>query len=414
MRVLHVVQGYAPAVGGTEKVIQRISEELVRRHADSVTIYTTAAYNCELFWRRDQPSLPVGLSNVNGVTVRRFPVWNHLNQIRRLLAGVSYKLRLPFNDHFRALYNGPIIPSMTRAIAQESADIVAASSFPLLHMQYALRGGHRAGLPVVLIGGIHTEDDWGFDSPLIYRTLRKADHVVAYTQFERAFLVAKGVPQNQITVIGLGVDAEPLARADGHALRQQHGWGDDPIVAYVGQQVAHKRISTLISAMTQVWSDHPNARLLIAGSRTSFTPIIESLVDSLPSGWSQRVTFLHDFDESIKPELFSAIDILAYPSAHESFGLVLLEAWAAGRPVIACAETAPGSVVSDQRDGLLIRHGDESDLASALHGMLASPEWRKQMGQAGQQKVLAEHNWDQVARQFRSVYARTCERHAAR
>ena len=414
MRVLHVVQGYTPAVGGTERVIQRISEELVHRHADSVTVYTTVAYNCELFWRRDQPSLPVGLSVVNGVTVRRFPVWNHLNIARRLLAGASYKLRLPFNDHFRAFYNGPIVPSMTREIAQENVDIVAASSFPLLHMQYALRGGRRAGLPVVLIGGIHTEDAWGFNSPLIYRTLRRANHVIAYTQSERDFLIAKGIPQSQITIIGLGVDVEPFIQAEGHTLRQQHGWGSDPVVAYVGQQVAHKRIDTLISAMTKVWPDHPSARLLIAGSRTSFTPTLESLVDRLPPSWRQRVTFIHDFDESIKPSLYSAIDILAYPSAHESFGLALLEAWAAGRPVIACAATAPGSIVTDQRDGLLVRYGDESDLASALRGMLASPERRTQMGLAGKQKVLAEHSWAEVSQRFRSVYARTCERHRAR
>lgn len=414
MRVLHIVQGYAPAVGGTEKVIQRISEELVHRHADSVTVYTTVAYNCELFWRRDQPSLPVGLSIVNGVTVRRFPVWNHLNQVRRLLAGASYKLRLPLNDYFRAFYNGPIIPSMTHEIAQESADIVAASSFPLLHMQYALRGGRRAGSPVVLIGGIHVKDAWGFDSPLIYRTLRQADHVIAYTQFERDFLVAKGVPQNQITVIGLGVDAAPFAQANGYTLRQQHGWGNDPIVAYVGQQVAHKRIDTLISAMTKVWPDHASARLLIAGSRTSFTPTLEALVGGLPSRWRQRVTFIHDFEESIKPELYSATDVLAYPSSHESFGLALLEAWAAGRPVIACAETAPGSIVTDRQDGLLVPYGDESHLASALQSMLVSPESRTQMGIAGRQKVLAEHSWDQVAQRFRSVYARTSERHARR
>ena len=414
MRILHVVQGYAPAVGGTERVIQRISEELVRQYADVVTVYTTVAYNCEHFWRRDQPSLPVGDSTINGVQVRRFPVFNRLNLLRRLLAGVSYKLHLPLNDYFRAFYNGPIIPALAREIAQAGTDLVAASSFPLLHMQYALRGGRRAGSPVVLIGGIHTEDAWGFDSPLIYRTLCQADHVIAYTQFERDFLVAKGVPQNQITVIGLGVDAEPFTQAEGYTIRERYGWDDDPLVAYVGQQVAHKRIDTLISAMTQVWPEHPSARLLIAGSRTTYTPTLEGMVDGLPQSYRQRVTFIHDFDESIKPDLFSAIDLLAYPSAHESFGLALLDAWAAGRPVIACAGTAPGSIVTDQQDGLLVRYRDDSDLASALRSLLASTEQRTQMGLAGRQKVLAEHSWSEVSRRFRTVYARTCERHAAR
>ncbi len=412
MRILHVVQGYAPAVGGTERVIQRLSEDLVHGYGDQVTVYTTVAYNCELFWRRDQSALPAGVSTMNGVTVRRFPVWNHLNLVRRLLAGVSYKLRLPLSDYFRAYYNGPIIPSMTREIAQEPADIVAASSFPLLHMQYALQAGRRAGMPVVLIGGIHTGDDWGFDSPLIYRTLCHADHAIAYTQFEREFLVAKGVPGSQITVIGLGVDAEPYARAEGHAFRQRHGWGDDPVVAYVGQQVAHKGINTLISAMTQVWPDYPAARLLIAGGRTTFTSSLEAQVERLPPTWGQRVTFIHDFDDSIKPELFSAIDLLAYPSAHESFGLALLEAWAAGRPVIACAGTAPGSIVTDQQDGLLVGYRDESGLARALQTMLASPDRRTEMGMAGRKRAVADHSWEAVVRRVRAVYTQAHEKHA--
>src|SRR5450759_2437688 len=133
MRILHVVQGYTPAIGGTERVIQKISEKLVERYADQVTVYTTVGYNCEIFWRRDQPSLPAGVTTINGVTVRRFPVFNHCNELRRLLAGGSYRFRLPFNDYFRLWYNGPLIPSLPGEIARAGADIISASSFPLLH-----------------------------------------------------------------------------------------------------------------------------------------------------------------------------------------------------------------------------------------------------------------------------------------
>jgi glycosyltransferase involved in cell wall biosynthesis len=411
MRILHVVQGYTPAIGGTERVIQEISEKLVEHHADQVTVYTTVGYNCEIFWRRDQPSLPVGTATINGVTVRRFPVFNRFNLLRRLLAGVTYKLRLPFNDYFRAFYNGPIIPTMTREIASADAELVAASSFPLLHMQYALRGARRADVPVVLIGGIHVADAWGFDSPLVFRTLRRADQAIAYTHFERDALIARGVPEEHISVIGLGVEPEAWAKADGTAIRQQYGWGNDPVVGYIGQQVAHKGIDTLIASMMRTWPDHPTVQLLIAGRRTSYTDVLERLVEQLPSEWHGRVTLVHNFDESIKPDLFAACDIFAHPSAYESFGLTLLEAWAAGRPVIACRDSAPGSIVEHEQDGLLVKYHDEADLAGALQTLLAAPGRRVQMGKTGQRKVLAEYTWDAVTDRFRDVYAQTYQRY---
>ena len=414
IRVLHVVQGYAPAIGGTERVIQKISERLVERYADEVTVYTTIGYNCEIFWRRDQPSLPAGTTTINHVKVRRFSVFNRFNRLRLHLAGATYKLHLPFNDYFRLWNNGPIIPAMPGEITRAGVDIVAASSFPLLHMHYAVRGARAGKVPVVLIGGIHAADAWGFDSPLIYRIMGRADHAIAYTPFEKDYLVSRGVPEAKISVIGLGVDPERFVRADGAEMRRQYGWGNDLVVAYIGQQVAHKGIDTLVASMRQVWQDCPDARLLIAGSRTSFTPILETHVAQLPEGQRERVTFVHNFDEAIKPDLFAACNIFTYPSAYKSFGLTLLEAWAAGRPVVACREGAPGSIVLDGQDGLLVKYRDEAELAHALATLLAEPERAAQMGLAGQRKVLTDYTWDAVASRFRGVYEAQVHAHSTR
>ena len=146
---------------------------------------------------------------------------------------------------------------------------------------------------------------------------------------------------------------------------------------------------------------------MIAGSRTSFTAALEAQINQLPPAWRERVTCIHNFDEAIKPSLFAACDIFTYPSAYESFGLTLLEAWAVARPVVACGDGAPGSIVTHGQDGLLVKYHDPADLAQTLRTLLASPDRRAQMGQAGQRKVLAEYNWDVVADRFRAMYAHT-------
>jgi glycosyltransferase involved in cell wall biosynthesis len=166
--------------------------------------------------------------------------------------------------------------------------------------------------------------------------------------------------------------------------------------------------------MQQVWLEYPDVHLLIAGSRTTFTAILEGQVSSLPTAWRKRVTFIHNFDEAIKPALFAACDIFTYPSAYESFGLTLLEAWAAARPVIACYDGAPGSIVAHEQDGLLVKYRDPASLAQSLRMLLAAPERRLRMGEAGRRKVLAEYTWDIVAGRFRAVYAQARERRLQR
>jgi glycosyltransferase involved in cell wall biosynthesis len=411
MRILHIVQGYTPAIGGTERVIQKVSEKLVERHQDDVTVFTTTAYNCELFWRSDQPELPAGTEIINGVTVRRFRVFNKFNELRRLLAGSSYKFRLPFNDRLRALYNGPLIPAMTREIAAVGADVIAASSFPLLHMHYALRGGQKAGVPVVYYGGIHAADDFGFNRPMIYQAINKADAYIAYTTFERDYLVnVHGVLPDKVTVVGVGVDMEPFEGGNGRLIRDRFGWGDAPIVAFVGQQVPHKGIDMVLEAMKQIWQELPQTCLLIAGAQTSYSPSLKSQVAQLPPKLQTRVAFMDDFAEDDKPAIFAACDMLAFPSGHESFGIVFLEAWASQKPVIGARIGAIPTVVDEGKDGLLIEHRNTNELAQAIRTLLRNPELRHRLGFAGHQKVRQNYTWDIVADKSRVVYVNSQKR----
>lgn len=406
LRILHVVQGYTPAVGGTERVVQKISENLVARYGDEVTVFTsTAARNCELFWRDDQPSLPAGVEEINGVTVRRFPVFNKFNKLRYYLAGGSYKLGLPFNDYLRAFYNGPLISGMTAAIAQAGADVIMASSFPLLHMHYALAGGRRAGVPVVLCGGLHTADDYGFNRPMIYRAYKKATAATAYTTFEKDYLVTKGIPAETITVTGAGVDPEPFDGADGMRVRRRFGWtAEAPVVAFIGQQVPHKGIDMVIGAMETVWAQHPATCLLIAGSRSTYSAHIEQWRAGLPAPRQQQVALIDNFPEDEKPDIFDACDVFVYPSGHESFGIAFLEAWMVRKPVIGVRIGATPTVIDEGKDGLLIEHRNTADLARAILKLIANPALREALGTAGREKVLAHYTWDAVTDKFRQVY----------
>jgi glycosyltransferase involved in cell wall biosynthesis len=404
MRILHVVHGYPPSFGGSQWLVKNLSERLVSRYADEVTVFTTVAYRMEHFWRSGEPTMPAGTEVVNGVTVRRFAVLNRLNVLRMLIAGAAYRLRLPYNDWLRTIYNGPLIPGLRRAVANSGADVVFATAFPLLHMYYALAGARRAGVPLVFLGAIHTADAWGYDRKMMLRAIRQADAYIAHTTFERDYLVARGVRGERIWVIGAGVDAHALAAADGAAVRKRYGWENAPVVAVVGKQTARKRFDILLEAMRRVWAVRPDAQLLLAGARTSYSRHIEEMVGALPRERRTHTTIVSDFSEEEKPSLLAACDIFALPSGQESFGIAFVEAWACGKPVVGARIGAIPSVIDEGRDGLLVAYQDADDLARAILELLADPSRRVRMGEAGRRKVLENYTWEIVTDQLRAVY----------
>lgn len=409
-----MVHGYSPSIGGSQWLAQNISERLVARYQDQVTVFTTVAYNMEYFWRPHEPAMPVGVEHINGVTVRRFPVFNRLNTLRTLLAGGAFRLRLPYNDWLRTIQTGPVIWGMASAIAHSGADVILATAFPLLHMYYALAGARQAGIPLVLLGAIHAADTWGYDRQMMYQAIRRADAYIALTAFERDHLVRRAIQADKIAVIGAGVDADAFARADGRPVRDRYGWGDAPVVAIIAKQVERKRFDTVLEAMRRVWAVYPDVRLLIAGGQTSYSRAIQRHIGSLAPEQQARVTRVNDFAEEDKPALLAACDLFVLPSGYESFGIAFVEAWACNKPVIGARIGAIPSVIDEGRDGLLAAYQDPDDLARAVLELLSDPQRRAQMGQAGRQKVLENYTWDTVTDRVRAVYVRAVARRAAR
>ena len=410
LRILHVVQGYAPAVGGSERVMQRLSEELVAGYGDHITIFTTNCRNAEAFPRPSFPRLARGWESLHGVEIRRFGVLRNLGPLLGPVQSAAFRLGLPFNDHLRTLYAGPIIPGLARKVRRHDADLVAATSFPLRHMYQALRGAHDSRRPCVLIGGIHPDDRWGYDRPMIHRAIRRADLYIAYTHLEARHVIERGARPDRVEVIGVGVDPDEFAGVDPEPLRRELGIGDAPVVGFIGQLGVHKGIAHLLAAMQIVWARHPTARLLIAGARTVFSRQVEALVDLLPADLRAQVLLRFDFSESDKPQLMALVDVLAYPSQYESYGIAFLEAWAAGKPVIGCRCGAVAEVVQENSDGLLVPYADPRALAAAIGALLDDPGRARVLGEAGRRRVRAGHSWRAIAARFRDAYVRTIAR----
>ncbi len=411
MIILHVSHGYAPAIGGTEGVIQRLSEELARQFGDEVAVFTTNCLGGDSFYNPHQPVLPVGWDEINGVRVRRFPVARYLGLTARTIVYILRRFRIRTPEKMCAYADGPIVPRLERAILDFPADLIGASSFPLLHMFTAQRAAQRSDRPCILYGALHPEDKEQFQRPMIYRTIQAADHYVAFTRYEADYVIQKGADPQRVSVIGLGVDPDPFLVTSTEEAKRRFALGRFPVVGYIGQLVPHKGVDTLLKAMPLVWQRLPEACLLIAGAKRPFATRLESMISAWPREFRDKTQIIYNFDLEDKPWLYAALDVFAYPSGLESFGTAFLEAWASGKPVIGCRKGAITEVVKDGEDGLLVDYGNEAMLADAIFQLLSSSDLSSRLGEAGKQKTLANFTWPIVARRFQDLYSLVITRH---
>jgi glycosyltransferase involved in cell wall biosynthesis len=407
MKILHLVHAYHPAVGGSEYLVQQVSEYLANDCGDDVTVFTTFAYNSALFTGRKTGAMPKSREKevINNVKIRRFPVINRWAKFLYIAQHIFYRFRLPGNGFWRRLYYGPLAPKMKKAAADFDADVIVSAPFPLNHMQY----GFKNKVPVILVGCMHTVDKHGFHNPWILKAIRKADGYIALTPHEKEFLVEQwGIDENRtrIEVIGVGIDTRHPS-ASPNSTREQIGIGSrEPLIVFFGQHGLHKGINILIRAMSRVWEKFPDTRLIIAGGTTPFTGSFKKLARSVEmgSGQQDRIHFLDNVDEKRKYEIIEACDIFASPSGYESFGITILEAWMKRKPVVACNIEATRNLVRDGETGFLVEYNNHTQLAETLVRLIENPDLRKKAGENGHRKLKENYTREIIGKKYRDFY----------
>ncbi|MAL27555.1 MAG: colanic acid biosynthesis glycosyltransferase WcaL [Croceicoccus sp.] len=158
-------------------------------------------------------------------------------------------------------------------------------------------------------------------------------------------------------------------------------------VLFIGRLAAAKGVPILLDAFARLHAAHPDARLTLVGDGPA-RPVLEARARDLGLGGAVRLTGALSQDE-VTAELARA-DLFALPSFAEGVPIVLMEAMAAGLPVLATAIAGIPELVEDGVSGRLVAPGDTSGFAAAMADLLADPARARAMGRAGRQKVAAE------------------------
>ena len=204
-----------------------------------------------------------------------------------------------------------------------------------------------------------------------------------------------GYPRERIRVVPLGIDTERFAAVvDPQVLEElRRTWQlqGRKVLLYVGRVAGHKRIDLLIDAVAALVEPHPDIKLLVVGDTEAnkasrdLTARLRKQITRL--GLENHVTITGRV-EAVEPFMHSA-DLFVLPSDHEGFGVPLVEAMAAGTPVLAGESGAMPWVVcgGDEAAGAIFQPGNADGLATRISALLASPELRQTMALAGRKRA---------------------------
>jgi glycosyltransferase involved in cell wall biosynthesis len=426
MRLAHFIHRYPPALGGSEAYFARLSRYCAAQ-GDAVTVFTSDADSLDAFWSPNGKFLAAGIETESGVTIRRYPLWR-MHGRRWLLKPLSLIphrrlqcLTLTCNPISFAMWrdsgsqNGE--PSSVRS-GLPTFDAVHATAFPYAFpIVCGLRLARRLQVPFFITPFLHlgNPDDPRnrtravYTSPALSWLLQQADGVFVQTPTERDAAVDLGLPVDKVHLQGLGVDPGECTGGNRALARKRWNVPEDAfVVGHLANLSWEKGTTDLVQALEPIWQAGRPIYLVLAGPQmANFVSLWQAFESRCPQIAQRFVRRLGPITDAEKRDFFTAIDVFALPSRSDSFGLVLLEAWANGVPNIGYRAGGIADVIRHDIDGLLAPCDNITALAEALTRMHDDAAMRTRMGAAGKARLPIDFRWEEKLELVRRTIAAT-------
>jgi glycosyltransferase involved in cell wall biosynthesis len=294
-----------------------------------------------------------------------------------------------------------VSPAYARGIRR----LLRGGGFDLVHAHIFASAAAAAiatlgkGLPLVITE--HTEaslQTWRtrWISRWAHRRARRT--IAVSTPIERRLIERDGVPSDLVTLIPNAVIPAPDETPDS-AGTLPDGWLEGPLVGVVARLQPEKGVANFLQAATRVSRIFPKASFLVIGDGPLREELL-SLAERL--GISKRVRFLGYRTDS--RALMGLMDVLVVPSLTEGSPLIVLEAMAAGIPVVASAVGGIPDQLRNGQEGILVPPDDPDALGEALGALLRDPAYARRLGETGRLRTENEFSHETLVRRIEVVY----------
>ncbi|MFN2136088.1 MAG: glycosyltransferase family 4 protein [Candidatus Promineifilaceae bacterium] len=377
MRIAFLLARYGTSIiGGAEALGRHLAYEAVRRGWD-VEVWTTCATEY-VTWEN---MLPAGVSAENGVVVRRFPVepWD-ARDFHDLNGQIAKYIDLTVSDEYRWIRSGPRSPALEAHVRSEAPSMDVVVTMPYLS-PITYNASWLAVERLVIWPCLHQEM---FAHMEPFRLLLESAYGVVFLSPEEAefALMDLGLRLERWAIAGSGVSLTQVT--DETTSMYEDG---SPYLLYVGRLDHGKNVALLYEFMRRYTADGGRLRLLVAGDGSCIPPD------------RPEISYLGAVDEEEKSRLFAGAVATCQPSLNESFSMVLMESWLAGRPglVWAGCDVTRGHV-QRSKGGLWFEN--YAEFKAACDWLLDHPQLATRMGQNGNQYVRQNFAWESVFGRF--------------
>jgi glycosyltransferase involved in cell wall biosynthesis len=210
-----------------------------------------------------------------------------------------------------------------------------------------------------------------------------------------------GVDKEKIRIVPNGVDTKKFQPSkDRETIKHQIGIDNKLSVLFVGRLIPRKGLTYLVEAAKHIVKEYSQTIFLIVGDGPQKHHLIATLEKT---NLLSNFIFLGDVNERMLPALYNCADVFVLPSIQEGQGIVLLEAQAAAKPLVAFDVGGVREAIIDKETGLLTKP-DSRELADAVMKLLANGSLREKMGSNGRKLVVDKFSWDVCAKKMLKVY----------
>ncbi|MDM7992101.1 MAG: glycosyltransferase family 4 protein [Candidatus Fermentibacter sp.] len=398
MRILHLVHRSHPFHGGAERYVLEHALASSRWGHESV-IATTDAWDISLFADRKAARIPKKREMLGDVEILRFRV---VHPPLSPLLRASLRRLLPGGPD-RFFHPNPFIPSLGRYLTPDRGfAFVHANAMPfLIYQGFRHARAHGCGMAAAPHANIGERfrrlSDIRYFAGMQPGILSSCSFAVAQSRFEEGLFLEMGVLPERIHISGSGIEPTEFESPDIARARRRLGF-DGPYVLSMTSHCADRGTGHLLEASKSLWRAGLDFVLVLAGPvAPGFRADLESALGDVEPG---RVVLTGYVDRDERAGIIAGADVVALPSRLDCFGIILLEAWACGRPVIGSWAGAMPDMVDDGRNGFLVPFGDAVTLADRMARLLGNPGMRSSMGALGRVMVMRERTWRKVTDRF--------------
>lgn len=402
-KVAHIMRRFVPEKwGGTESVVFNVSRELIKQGIES-SIFCT-----DMFARP-------GLQTLGNVPIRRY---RYVFPWFGLSAEAKAKLRLKGGSPLS-------LPLFFGLLREKNLSVIHT------HVQHRLAGMARTvawlkGIPLVVSihGGYFTVPDeqlekmsepfrgkleWGKAFGWLFgarRVFNDAGAIVCVGENEYRE-VKRRYPFKNVFLVPNGVDVERFSSASAAAFRKTYGFQpEERIVLCVSRIDYQKNQVGLVRAFARFAKNHPDHRLVLIGAVTVEEYHQQVLAEIETLGLKKVVRIIPGLasGDPLLPSAYKAAEIFVMTPHHEPFGIVILEAWASGVPVVAYAVGGIPGFATDRVTSLLVEPDNEPQLIDRLSELAADAPLRSALSARAFTEASTRYGWPLVAERMQAIY----------